>query len=108
MVERPDYFRSTAVSRDAARVSCSSFMPVADINPAISPPMLCKSIASKSYRPTGGLQVRLLKETARAFSSRETIVSYRKKQPAKAGCSLTALGTKIQYSLLSRILGYAV
>jgi hypothetical protein len=65
MVERPDYFRSTAVSRDAARVSCSSFMPVADINPAISPPMLCKSIASKSYRPTGGLQVRLLKDSSR-------------------------------------------
>jgi hypothetical protein len=51
MVERTDYFRSTAVSRDAARVSCGSFMPDTDSNPAIFLQMLCKSVASKNLPP---------------------------------------------------------
>ena len=41
----------------------------------------------------------VFQKTARAFSSLEMIVSYRKKPPAEAGCSLTTLGAKTQYSL---------
>jgi len=86
MVERPDYFRSTAVSRDAARVSCSSFMPDTDINPAILPQMLCKSVASKKLPPDR----RFASESSKgqlAHSVREKKSCSLEKKPATAGCS---------------------
>ena len=87
MVERPDYFRSTAVSRDAARVSCSSFMPDTDINPAILPQMLCKSVASKKLPPDRRFASASSKRDSSRiqFARKNRVLS--KKKPATAGCS---------------------